>query len=162
MQIRFPVEAASDRGEGGNRTLEGLQSETAREYTSGARGCPFSVHRQFRRKLHSTSFEKLVQITSFSLFIVFASCKIATTFTDVVETCGFLFFIFFNFKLSIKMRDVQSSREDLTDALLYSTWLLGDSFVPHTWQVASSKYNGCGKTRIYSHKIIHNAFRTLL
>lgn len=50
-QIRFPVEVASDRGEGGDGAPEGLQSETAREYPTGARGRPLPVHRQFGRKL---------------------------------------------------------------------------------------------------------------
>lgn len=57
IQIRLPVEAAGDRGEGGNGTLEGLQPEIAREYTSGARGGPLPVYCQFGRKLYSESSE---------------------------------------------------------------------------------------------------------
>lgn len=44
IQIGFPVEVASDRGERGNGTLEGLQPETAGEYTSGTRGRSFSIY----------------------------------------------------------------------------------------------------------------------
>lgn len=66
IQIGLPVEVASDRGEGGDRTLKGLQPETAREYTSGARGRPLPIYCQFRRKhaeiLQEDSRESLLVI----------------------------------------------------------------------------------------------------
>lgn len=53
------MEVASDRGEGGNGTLESLQPETAREHTSGTRGRPLPVYCQFRRKLLAKILKKI-------------------------------------------------------------------------------------------------------
>lgn len=69
------MEVASDRGEGGNGTLEGLQPETAREYTSGTRGRPFSVYCQFRRKFYLTNKFEGIFYNNFPNFLNALSIK---------------------------------------------------------------------------------------
>jgi len=68
IQIGLPVEVASDRGEGRDGASQGLQPEAAREYTSGTRGRPLSVHGQFRCKFYASVCSKRASAIAKNLY----------------------------------------------------------------------------------------------